>query len=129
LSAAARVAAAADSMDIVFIRDLRLDTRIGAYETERRKVQTLQFELELGREQLQACTTDRLTDTMDYAEVVGVIQAVLAEHEFHLLEPLAEAIARRLLDRFDARWIKLEVSKVGVVPGARQVGVRIERRG
>ena len=37
-------------MDIVFIRDLRLDTRIGAYETERRKVQTLQFELELGRE-------------------------------------------------------------------------------
>ena len=123
------VRAAVDSMDIVFIRDLRLDTRIGAYETERRKVQTVQFELELGRDRLQACATDRLTDTMDYAEVVKAIQAVLAEHEFHLLEPLAEAIAKRLLERFDARWIKLEVSKVGVVPGARQVGVRIERGG
>ena len=120
---------AADSMDIVFIRDLRLDTRIGAYETERRKVQTLQFELELGRDRLQACATDRLTDTMDYAEVVKAIQTVLAEHEFHLLEPLAEAIAKHLRERFDARWIKLEVSKVGVVPGARQVGVRIERGG
>ena len=118
-----------DSMDIVFIRDLRLDTRIGAYETERRKVQTLQFELELGRDRLQACATDRLTDTMDYAEVVKAIQTVLAEHEFHLLEPLAEAIAKHLRERFDARWIKLEVSKVGVVPGARQVGVRIERGG
>jgi dihydroneopterin aldolase len=61
--------------------------------------------------------------------VVKAIQTVLAEHEFHLLEPLAEAIAKHLRERFDARWIKLEVSKVGVVPGARQVGVRIERGG
>ncbi len=116
-------------MDVIFIRDLRLDTRIGAYKTERRKVQTLQFELELGRERLQACTTDRLADTMDYAEVVKAIQTVLAEHEFHLLEPLAEAVAQHLLLRFDARSIKLEVSKAGVVPGAGQVGVRIERGG
>ena len=116
-------------MDVIFIRDLRLDTRIGAYKTERRKVQTLQFELELGRERLQACTTDRLADTMDYAEVVKAIQTVLADHEFHLLEPLAEAVAQHLLRRFDARSIKLEVSKAGVVPGAGQVGVRIERGG
>ena len=116
-------------MDIVFIRDLRLDTCIGAYETERRRLQTLQFELELGRDRLQACATDRLTDTMDYAEVVNAIQGLLAKHEFHLLEPLAEAVAQHLLKRFDARWVKLEVSKVGVVPGARQVGVRIERGG
>jgi len=116
-------------MDIVFIRDLRLDTRVGAYETERRQVQTLQFELELGRDRLQACATDRLADTMDYAEVVKAIQTVLAQHEFHLLEPLAEAIAQHLRERFDARWIRLELSKVGVVPGARQVGVRIERGG
>jgi len=114
-------------MDIIFIRDLRLDTRIGTYEKERRKVQTLQFELELGRDRLPACATDRLADTIDYAEVVKTVQASLVDHEFHLLEPLAEAIAQRLLQRFDARWLRLEISKVGVVPGARQVGVRIER--
>jgi 7,8-dihydroneopterin aldolase/epimerase/oxygenase len=116
-------------MDVIFIRDLRLDTRIGAYEHERRKVQTLQFDLELARERLEACATDRLADTMNYAEVVRVIQRVLAEHEFHLLEPLAEAIAKQLLHRFDARSVRLEVSKTGVVPGAGQVGVRIERGG
>jgi len=114
-------------MDIVFIRDLRLDTRIGVYEKERRKVQTLQFEIELARERLEACATDRIKDTVNYAEVVSATQAVLAEHEFHLLEPLAEAVAQHLLQRFDARWIRLEISKVGVVPGAGRVGVRIER--
>lgn len=114
-------------MDVIFIRDLRLETRIGAYEFERRKPQTLQFELEIGRERIAACDTDQLTDTVDYAEVVKTIQGVLADHEYHLIEPLAERLAQVLLTRFAARHIRLEVIKAGVVPGARYVGVRIER--
>ncbi len=115
-------------MDVIFIRDLRLETSIGAYEFERRKPQTLQLEIEIGRERIAACVTDKLTDTVDYAEVVKTIQDVMAKHEFHLLEPLAERIAGVVLERFSARWIKLEVTKAGVVPSARYVGVRIERR-
>jgi dihydroneopterin aldolase len=114
-------------MDVIFIRDLRLDTRIGAYEFERRQPQTLQFEIEIGRPSIAACATDLLADTIDYAAVVKAIQAVLADHRFHLLEPLAETLTEVLLSSFDATWIRLEVTKAGVVPGARYVGVRIER--
>ncbi len=67
-------------MDVIFIRDLRLDTRIGAYEFERRQPQTLQFEIEIGRPSIAACETDRLADTIDYAAVVKAIQGVLADH-------------------------------------------------
>jgi len=52
---------------------------------------------------------------------------VLADHRFHLLEPLAEKLAEVLLSSFAAAWIRLEVTKAGIVPGARYVGVRIER--
>jgi dihydroneopterin aldolase len=114
-------------MDVIFIRDLRLDTTIGAYEFERRQPQTLQFEIEIGRPSIGACMTDKLADTIDYAAVVKAIQGVLAEHRFHLLEPLAEKLADLLLSGFSATWIRLEVSKAGIVPGARFVGVRIER--
>jgi 7,8-dihydroneopterin aldolase/epimerase/oxygenase len=114
-------------MDVIFIRDLRLDTRIGAYEFERRQPQTLQFEIEIGRPSIAACETDRLADTIDYAAVVKAIQGVLADHRFHLLEPLAEKLADVLLSSFAAAWIRLEVTKAGIVPGARYVGVRIER--
>jgi dihydroneopterin aldolase len=114
-------------MDVIFIRDLRLDTRIGAYEFERRQPQALQFEIEIGRPSIAACETDQLADTIDYAAVVKAIQGVLAEHSFHLLEPLAEKLADLLLSRFEATWIRLEVTKAGIVPGARYVGVRIER--
>jgi dihydroneopterin aldolase len=115
-------------MDVIFIRDLRLETVIGAYEFERCKPQMLHFELEIGRNRFRASETDALEDTVDYAAVVHAIEEVLATHTYHLLEPLAEQLASMILQRFDAQWIKLEVTKAGVVPAARSVGVRIERR-
>jgi dihydroneopterin aldolase len=115
-------------MDVIYIRDLRLDTVIGAYEHERRHPQPLQLDLEIGRDAIRACHTDRLEDTVDYAAVVHSIQDVLTSHSFHLLEPLAESLADHILERFNANWIRLEVTKAGIVPGARFVGVRIERR-
>jgi 7,8-dihydroneopterin aldolase/epimerase/oxygenase len=114
-------------MDVIFIRDLRLDTRIGAYEFERRQPQALQFDIEIGRPSIAACRTDQLSDTIDYAAVVKTIQGLLADHSFHLLEPLVEKLAELLLTTFNASWTRLEVTKAGIVPGARYVGVRIER--
>lgn len=114
-------------MDIIYIRDLRLDTVIGAYEHERRQPQALQFDIEIGKPSILACSTDRLEDTIDYAAVVKGIQEILASHTYNLLEPLAEQIAGMILSKFDANWIRLEVTKAGIVPGARFVGVRIER--
>jgi len=114
-------------MDVIYIRDLRLDTVIGAYEHERRQPQALQIDVEIGRPSIRASQSDKLEDTIDYAAVVRGIQDILASHEFYLLEPLAEQIAGMIVSRFDARWIRLEVTKAGIVPGARFVGVRIER--
>ncbi|HKB81610.1 MAG TPA: dihydroneopterin aldolase [Burkholderiales bacterium] len=114
-------------MDIIFIRDIRLETLIGAYEFERRQPRTLQVNIEIGRASIRACETDRLADTIDYAAVVEVVRDMFASHRFHLLEPLAETIVGCLLEKFDAQWVSIELSKSGVVPDARDVGVRIER--
>jgi len=115
------------NMDIIFIRDIRLDTLIGAYEFERRQPRTLRVDIEIGRPSIRACKTDQLTDTIDYAAVVDVVRQTFASHRFHLLEPLAECIAGLILEKFDAQWARIEVAKTGVVPDARDVGVRIER--
>lgn len=114
-------------MDIIFVRDIRLDTLIGAYEFERRHPRTLQVDIEIGRRSILACKTDKLADTIDYSAVVDVVKEAFATHSFHLLEPLAEMIIGLILDKFDAQWARIELSKMGVVPGARNVGVRIER--
>jgi dihydroneopterin aldolase len=114
-------------MDIIFIRDIKVETLIGAYEFERRQPRTLQVSIEIGRRSIQACRTDKLADTIDYAAVVDLVKDTFSSHNFHLLEPLAELIADLILQRFDAQWARVEVSKTGVVANARDVGVRIER--
>jgi dihydroneopterin aldolase len=118
---------AASPMDIIFVRDIRLETLIGAFEHERRQPRTLQVNVEIGRQAIRACKTDQLADTIDYAAVVSAVQELFASHRFHLLEPLADTLADLMLSRFEAQWVRVEISKIGVVPNARDVGVRIER--
>jgi dihydroneopterin aldolase len=114
-------------MDIIFIRDIRLDTLIGAYEFERRQPRTLRVDIEIGRPSIRACKTDELADTIDYSAVVEVVRETFSSHTFHLLEPLAELVVDLILEKFDAQWARIEVSKTGVVADARDVGVRIVR--
>lgn len=114
-------------MDIIFVRDIRLETLIGAFEHERRQPRTLRVNVEIGRLAIRACKTDQLADTIDYATVVGAVQELFASHRFHLLEPLADTLADRMLSKFEAQWVRVEISKIGVVANARDVGVRIER--
>jgi 7,8-dihydroneopterin aldolase/epimerase/oxygenase len=114
-------------LDIIFVRDIRLDTLIGAYEFERRQPLRLQVDIEIGRSSILACKTDVLADTIDYSAVVDVVRQAFASHTFHLLEPLAELILGLILEKFDAQWARIEVAKSGVVPGAGNVGVRIVR--
>ena len=115
-------------MDIIFIRDIRLDTLIGAYEFERRQPRTLRVDIEIGRASIRACKTDELADTIDYSAVVQVVRETFSSHTFHLLEPLAELIVDLILEKFNAQWARIEVAKTGVVADAREVGVRIVRR-
>jgi 7,8-dihydroneopterin aldolase/epimerase/oxygenase len=114
-------------LDIIFIRDIRLDTLIGAYEFERRQPRTLRVDIEIGRPSIRACKTDELADTIDYSAVVDVVRQTFSSHTFNLLEPLAELVVDLILEKFDAQWARIEVSKTGVVADARDVGVRIAR--
>ena len=114
-------------MDIIFVRDIRLETLIGAYEHERRQPRTLQVNIEIGRHAIRACKTDRLADTIDYAALVSAVREVFASHRFHLIEPLADTLAELMLSRFEAQWVRVEIAKIDVVLNARDVGVRIER--
>ncbi|MCW5604702.1 MAG: dihydroneopterin aldolase [Burkholderiales bacterium] len=115
-------------MDIVFISELKIETRIGVYEWERHVPQTIRLDLEVGLPGDHASKSDRLNDTIDYAAVMSRIQAVLAGHHFGLLENLAEHIARLLIDDFGSPWVKVSVAKIGNFANTKLVGVTIERK-
>jgi dihydroneopterin aldolase len=114
-------------MDIVFIRDLRVDTVIGIYDWERRIRQTVIFDLEMGADIARAAATDAIEDTLDYKAVSKRLVTYVQESEFQLVETLAERCAEIVLREFNVPWVRLTLNKVGAVSAARDVGVVIER--
>jgi dihydroneopterin aldolase len=114
-------------MDIIFIDELRITTLIGIYPREQRVPQTLEISLEIGTSTVQAGNSDDIRDTIDYAMVVERLRGDLEERRFHLLESLAEHIAKTLLDDLGAVWARVSVAKPGVMRGVRRAGVVIER--
>ena len=115
------------AMDIIFLRELKIETLIGVYEWEKRVPQTLQIDLEIALPSSRACQTDDIDDALNYADIVRDIQTALAKRHYNLLEALAEAIAQILLEDFKAPWVKVSVAKLNAIRGSKMVGISIER--
>ncbi|HRX71514.1 MAG: dihydroneopterin aldolase [Candidatus Competibacteraceae bacterium] len=114
-------------MDIIFIRELRVETIIGVHSWERGSRRYLLVDLELATDIRPAAATDRLDQTLDYQAVAQRISELAAGSDFQLVETLAERIADRLLREFPTPWLRLTLRKPGVPSNAREAGVIIER--
>lgn len=115
------------TMDIIFLRELKIDTLIGVYDWERLVPQTLQIDLDIALPNSQACQSDDIVDALDYSDIVRHLKEVLASRHFNLLEALAEHIAQILLKDFNAPWVKVSVAKLQAIRGSKMVGISIER--
>ncbi len=114
-------------MDIIFLHDFRIELMIGIYEWERRMPQTVQLDLEIGLPGNRAGQTDRIEDTIDYGAVVNRLKTSIGERHFDLLEALAEHIAQVVRGEFGAPWVRVTVTKLGMLKDIRRVGLTIER--
>ena len=114
-------------MDIVFLRDLRIETVIGVWEWERRIKQIVSIDLEMGADVRRAAATDRIDDALNYRDVAKRLIAFVGGSQFQLVETLAEAVARIIVTEFGVPWARVSVAKPGAVQGSREVGVVIER--
>ena len=114
-------------MDIIYLRDLRIDTIIGIYDWERRMKQTIILDIEMGTDIRQAASSDNIGDTLNYKEVAKRLFSFVGDSEFELVETLAERIAEIIMKEFNVPWCRLSLNKKGAVRGVRDVGVIIER--
>ncbi|TAK71643.1 MAG: dihydroneopterin aldolase [Betaproteobacteria bacterium] len=114
-------------MDIIFLREVRLDARIGIYRREKSITQTVELDLDIALPDERVFKSGKIADTIDYAVVVERIRAALVERHYGLVENLAEHVAQIILDEFHAPWVRVGIAKIGAQPSARRVGVVIER--
>ena len=114
-------------MDIIYLHTVRAKTLIGWYDWERVAPQVVELDLEIGLPSSRAGASDNLTDTIDYDRVVTTVRESLINQHFQLLEALAEHIAHILRHDFGAPWVRVSVTKLGILHEVGRVGVTIER--
>jgi dihydroneopterin aldolase len=93
------------------ISGLSLYTHHGVSEAEREIGQRLLLDLRLDVGETDATVTDRVEDTVDYAEVCQLVALVAQQRSYRTLERLCSAIADRLLADFELEGVWVKASK------------------
>ena len=114
-------------MDVIFIHGLKVKTRIGVFDWERRIKQNLLIDLEVETDCRKASENDDLNDALSYKDVASRVSELVAESQFKLVESVAERIASVILEEFPTTWCRVKVSKPRAVENSVSVGVIVER--
>jgi 7,8-dihydroneopterin aldolase/epimerase/oxygenase len=96
---------------IVEVSGLSLYTRHGVSEAERELGQRLVFDVSFELQECDATVTDRVEDTVDYAEVCEQIALAAQERSYSTLERLCTAVAERLANRYAAESVRVKATK------------------
>jgi len=111
--------------DKILISRMGCLTSIGVTAGERAVKQELSIDVEFpidGR----AAGTDSIKYAVDYDTVARSVAEVCSSREFHLIETVAEEIAKRILEMFPVKEVRILVRKISPIAAPRVEYVSVE---
>jgi 7,8-dihydroneopterin aldolase/epimerase/oxygenase len=102
---------ASEPLVTIEIVGLSLYTHHGVEAAEREVGQRLVFDLSFDLSDCDATVTDRVEDTIDYAEVCQQVALAAQERSYKTLERLCSAVADRMMDRYNADAVTVRATK------------------
>jgi FolB domain-containing protein len=107
-------------IDRVHIEQLEVNGRVGVPDSERAKPQRLSLNMTLWP--TIAELHDDIENAVNYSAVAERVKEFVGQHDYKLIETLAEETATHLLTQFNLRKVEVEVRKF-VLPDADYVSV------
>ncbi len=117
------------TMAKITLTNIRLVGHHGYHDAERELGQRFELDVELHTNVQTASQSDKLTDTVNYEAVYRIVDRVVREDRFSLLEALASDIARSILEQFPVVGIVVRIRKANVprCPGLGHVEIEVKR--
>jgi len=111
-------------IDRIHIEQLEVHGRVGVPDFERVEPQRLSLSVTLWPKIAEL--HDNIANTVNYSAVAEYAKEFVNQHDYKLIETLAEEIAAHLLAQFNLRKVAVEVRKF-VLPDANYVSVTAVR--
>jgi 7,8-dihydroneopterin aldolase/epimerase/oxygenase len=115
----------------VFIRDCRVDLRVGIYESEMQAPQPVVITVEIGGSlphHYQDLAEKKLDRVLDYEQIYNFICQELPKlGHIYLLETVAEQIINFCFQDIRVQHAQIRIEKTGIFPDAAGGGIQINR--
>jgi dihydroneopterin aldolase len=112
----------------VTVRGLVMSCSIGVHAYEEKRKQRIRLNLALDIVEGTRPPPDRLDQVVCYNDILSAIRQVIDDGHVHLIETLAERVARVALTDARVREVMVEIEKLDVYQDVESVGVTIRRR-
>src|SRR3954462_8334697 len=93
------------------LRSLSIYTHHGVTEAEQEVGQRLEFDVTFDVPDCDAVLTDRLEDTVDYAEGCDILPPAATGRTYRTLERLAQVVGQRLMERYGCESVRVRAAK------------------
>jgi dihydroneopterin aldolase len=93
------------------IRGLSIYTHHGVTDAEQEIGQRLEFDISFDVPDCDALLTDRLEDTVDYAQVCDIVALAATERSYRTLERLCQVVGERLMERYGSESVRVRAAK------------------
>lgn len=115
--------------DRIEIRALRVIATHGALPFEKERAQPFEVDIDLEVDLRKAGVSDRLDDTVNYGHVVRMVERIIREEQYELLERLAERISDELLSHALVQRVEVAIRKLRppIPVDVETIGVKIVR--
>jgi len=114
-------------MDKIFLKNLRMKTRIGIFEWEKQIDQIINIDIEIGTDIKKAAQTDDVKHSLDYKSLSIKVKEYVNNNRHGLIETLTENIANMILLEFNVEYVTISISKPGAIRESQDVGIEITR--
>ena len=98
-------------MDKIIITEIEFIGHCGITEEERRVGQRISADIQITLDMSKATVSDRLEDTVDYVSLCDKVVSIGRGESYHLLETLAERVAREILHGFKVSEVTVRLRK------------------
>jgi dihydroneopterin aldolase len=113
-------------MGIIRLQNMAFYAHHGATAQERELGQIFEVDVEIALDLRKAASTDDLSQALDYGEVHGLVEEIVVEREFSLLEALAQAILQAITQRYQVDQVLVRVRKPHPPLPGKLDGVEVE---
>ncbi|AGF52124.1 slr1626 [Synechocystis sp. PCC 6803] len=98
-------------MDTLNVKGIRAYGYTGYFDAEQFLGQWFEVDLTIWIDLAKAGQSDDLNDTLNYADAVAIVQKLIRESKFKMIEKLAEAIADAILGTGKTQQVKVALTK------------------